>query len=566
MKLIQQLKEAGQDHEFYPTTDEILREVASNLRASKNYHQELSVLDIGAGNGKALDFLRKEEGLNLSGFYAIEKSQILAGELSEEIKLIGTTFEEQSLYDKNADVTFCNPPYSLFSEWSQKIIRETQSRFVYLVIPQRWERDEEIAAVIKARGAESEILGTYSFKDAEDRKARATVHLVRIENKEGKRDSFAAFIEENFPKPQEDKEEIKIEKERRALVVGRDLISQLIELYQAEHGRVHESFLSVQKLDYHLLKSLQIDTVRLAEILREKLAGLKSIYWSEVFDRCPQLVGKLTAKNRREFRQEILKRNNLDFTEGNILAVVSWMVKRSNSLLESQVVEVWESIISEANVKLYKSNQRTFGNDGWRFRDEFREGKVSHVGLDLRCVVHYCGGIVNCKYGMGDRYNGLNNRAEDFLNDLNVVASSLGWVNPSSLNEMEKWTSGSPREFRGNFEDGREVFARIKAFKNQNIHIQFSKQFLCRLNVEYGRIKGWLLTGEQSAEELNDPQAARFFNDPICLPLGSIPLLGVPKPKPMQKPAKAKEKPRSTPTKKAPKGEFVGMDDLLNMI
>ena len=52
--LIEELKEKKEDFEWYPTTDEILTVVAKNI-AGKIDRYRLSILDIGAGNGSALN-------------------------------------------------------------------------------------------------------------------------------------------------------------------------------------------------------------------------------------------------------------------------------------------------------------------------------------------------------------------------------------------------------------------------------------------------------------------------------------------------------------------------------
>lgn len=57
--LIEELKQAKEDFEFYPTTDEIIDKLARDIKASgyetcrsRSYN---SILDIGAGNGPAFD-------------------------------------------------------------------------------------------------------------------------------------------------------------------------------------------------------------------------------------------------------------------------------------------------------------------------------------------------------------------------------------------------------------------------------------------------------------------------------------------------------------------------------
>lgn len=553
MNLIKELKTTGEDFEFYPTTDEILEVVRENLPSNTyDSRKPFTLLDIGAGNGKSLSFLNKKQpdrdsrysGCNFSKLLAIEKSQTLISRLPEDVQVIGTDFMEQSLFDKEANVTFCNPPYSQFKEWVVKILSESKSKDIFLVIPQRWENSPEIKTAISNRGASVEVLGEFSFLHSEDRKARATVHLLHVKIPRDSSDPFVLFIEGNFPKPKDSPcpDEVREEEERMELLSGANLIDKMISGYNAENDRIRKSFEAIQKVDYEVLRDLGVDASELASILLSKLEGLKGIYWAEVFSELGSLTERFTTKNRNNFRTELIDQNHIDFTKENIIAVVGYLVRKSNSYINSQITDVWESMGDLCNIQLYKSNKRTFGDDEWKFRDEFREGTTGGLALDLRVVVHRCGGIYipwSSSYKGFDSHgdNGLDGRALDFLSDLLTVAYSLGWKDCDVLSEkakvarlenqkdsiaeaVEEFTTGKTREFSGTFDGNREVVFSVKAFKNKNIHIKFSKKFLCRLNVEYGKIKGWLLNGEQAVRELDDSQALEFFDRPIALNLG----------------------------------------------
>lgn len=145
--LIQELKERQEDFEWYPTTDEILKVVAEGItdRIDK-YH--ISILDIGAGDGSALNRLKKyieikkrdNERLYDVDRFAIEKSQILISNMNSDIFVLGTDFLQQTLIDKDVDVIFCNPPYSEFEEWIKKILTESNANLNFLVVPKRWKK------------------------------------------------------------------------------------------------------------------------------------------------------------------------------------------------------------------------------------------------------------------------------------------------------------------------------------------------------------------------------------------------------------------------------------------
>lgn len=56
---------------------------------------------------------------------------------------------------------------------------------------------------------------------------------------------------------------------------------------------------------------------------------------------------------------------------------------------------------------------------------------------------------------------------------------------------------------------------------NQNMHVRFSQDFIRALNVEMGRLQGWLHSPEEAAEELGDPLAAACFRSNHQLKMGT---------------------------------------------
>ena len=96
--LIQDLKSASQDYEFYPTTHKMFEKV-------KQYSIEhRSILDIGCGNAGLRNYFPD------SDYFAIEKSQILINRLPADVFVLGTDFNCCTLIDKKVDMIFCNPP------------------------------------------------------------------------------------------------------------------------------------------------------------------------------------------------------------------------------------------------------------------------------------------------------------------------------------------------------------------------------------------------------------------------------------------------------------------------
>lgn len=590
-QLIAQLKESEQDFEFYPTTDEIIRKLTSHLIAKLDYRSERdsrTFLDIGAGHGKVIDAMRKarwdkygredhKEPL-FSEFYAIEKSTILCQKLPPDVFIIGTDFQEQSLISKNVWVTFSNPPYSEFTDWAVKVIRESSSRYVFLVIPTRWQESLDISAALSFRNAEAEIVGEFSFEDAEDRRARAKVHLLCIELNGDKDDAFDRFFDEQFGELKEKFRQTKERQERNGdtkvdhdknpkfsqLVVGPSYPEALVALYNEEMDHVRKNYDLVSKLDADLLREFDVTPSRILGCLKARLAGLRNIYWQELFGNFGKVTDRLCSKKRKALLTTLNRSGAVDFTFGNIHAVVLWVLKNANQYLDEQLIETFEDMVEKANVRNYKSNQRVFGDDKWRYTQE----KPTHIALEFRLVLDRCGGVCKSAYRWE---KGLTERGADFLGDLLTVARNLGFEckDRDQLigKNREEWEAGKTRTFtmkklwevgdkvpwgertrktitnKVQLDGGAwqyclgddewvheaclpgETLIEVRPFLNSNMHVRLNQKFALALNVEYGRLKGWLRNGAEAADELGDEEAVKFFKSQLVLGPSSLLML-----------------------------------------
>jgi hypothetical protein len=536
--------EESEDFEFYPTTNEIIGRLVRQLRGAGDNYGEFrpkfnSLLDIGAGHGKVLTALKEQAGI--SELYAIEKSLTLCAALPPDIFIVGTDFAEQSLLSKAVDVVFCNPPYSQFEQWAEKIIRQSASRMVYLVLPARWQNSRHIADALAFRCTTATSLGDFDFEDAEDRTARAKVQLLEINleaEHEGRYyqrdadDAFERFFKEQFAdlisrfdEPKADDDAPKPKAAFSALVVGPNYPAAMVEIYQRELAHVEKNYALVAQLDIALLKEFAISPPSIMKALKERLSGLRSLYWHELFSHLGSITDKLCSQSRKTMLETLQKHLQVDFTLENILAVVVWACKNANRYIDSQLLDVYEAMVEKCNVILYKSNQRTWRDDQWRYNA--KDSPNTHFALDFRIVAHRLGGLRNDSYSSWN--NGLSETSCDFLRDLQTIARNLGFECDTTdrrlLDGRKDWTSGEKQEFHFTRDGRRQLLFDVRAFLNGNIHLRLHKRFILALNVEHGRLRGWLRTKSEAVAELQDAQAAAYFNYNLQLPISDPALM-----------------------------------------
>lgn len=506
MNLVQQMKSAGDDFEFYPTTPEILAVVKSDIDSL--FNKDITLLDCGAGDGQALTALARS-----GRRYAIEKSTTALKNLPLDVIIVGTDFHQQTLLDKHVDVVFCNPPYSEFSHWMVKIINETTADTLYFVVPNRWQHNPLIKEAITRSEFQVTDLGDYDFLSAQ-RPARASVNVIRLRRQKSDKDfAFHNWFRDHFNIGQDSSDEATLHttsglaskesaeraEKLHAMIPSNGLIESLVTLYDQEMSHLISNYRKLSELDADLLAALSIDTHTAAMSLKSKIEGLKNAYWKELFSNLDKLTDRLTTSSRGEMLRTIMEYTTVDFTYDNAHAIILWAIRNTNSYLDKQLLSVIDYLLRSCCIKAYKSNKKLFVHDNFRYRDAF---SASHYMLETRCIIstYRRNGLIS-SFSKDIDYS-----VRESLNDLLVIASQLGFdtYKVNCINTLQ-WAYGNTTVFHYIHNGKCKILMEVKPFKNGNLHIKFSQKFMLKLNIEMGRLKGWIHSKEDCAREFDVP-------------------------------------------------------------
>lgn len=539
-KTITLLKENNQDFEWYPTTNEILeaihkdlllisesqqtffkdieeenkylKQFKSNIKwnydynvNNKTYNYQIdSLIDIGAGDGRVLNYFKT------SNKYAIEKSKIhITNLIKDNVKLIGQDFYETILIDRNFDVCFSNPPYSIFKDFCTKIVQEVNASIIYFVIPERWKNDITLTRVFNKKG-NVEVIGSYDFLEG-DREARAKVDVIRIIP--ASNDTFNDWIESCIGefKSNEDIELKEIDEEVKSSIINRktDLVNILVDNYNNELSKLIDTYNKLGSIDFNIIEQLGLTRETVFNKIKDDIKALKAKYWHTSFNIFDEITSRLTEKKRNEILNNIQWFKQLDFNSNNIRTIVIWIIENSNKFTTEQMIDVYEQLSDFDKVKEYKSNE-VWLSDKWRYnKRDYETRKQIKYSLDYRIVVGVSIGKYDYVYDGEEKQHKKNT-----IYDLCVVAKSLGYniVNtPKSLDN--DYNLGKHTVYFKNDLSEEDVLFEYTIYLNGNVHFKLNKEFLQDLNIEVGKARGWLRKPEDIKEEfkLSDKECIDYF-------------------------------------------------------
>lgn len=529
--LLEQVVAAGQDFEWYPTTERMIAAVSRWLPVTFE-----SLMDIGAGDGRVLAALAKKSEKE-PALYAIEKSMILIQNQPESITPVGVDFYEQNLACLPVDYIFSNPPYSDFETWAVRIIETGFALKAFLVLPKRWSESKLIAEALTKRGAKTRVIHQDTFENA-DRRARAVIDIVEVtfptEGRSWKGndavDPFDVWFDQNiFTFEAEQPLAKDVESAELARLRNFKTILELVEGFNEEHARMEENYRKIFTLDYALLKELGVNKTTVRDGIKARMSGLKAKYWGLLFERLDTITSRLSTATKKKFLERLTGRTAVAFTYDNAYAVVMWAIKHANKYYDQQLVTLFKDLATFEGVQKYKSNTKTWEASGWRYNA--KDDKYSHYALDYRIVIQQYKAMFKAKedlYSFG-RYEfpgDLHTKCHELIDDVIAVFSNLGYAvdTNQAASRMRQWSGGQWQDFT--LTDGRVLF-QVKGYLNGNLHFRIMPEAMRRFNIEAGRLMGWVSNPQDVVDEMgySAEEAASFFGTNRQLNMSNVKLL-----------------------------------------
>ena len=519
-ELIAELKEAGEDFEFYPTTRDMIRRIWRFQSDNRSGHYRFGkVLDIGCGK---CDFRRWVNELNRSAgdrssvdiyeYYVIEKSHILIDRLTPDVIVLGTDFNEATLIDKEVDTIFCNPPYSEYEEWTKRIILESNCDDIFLIIPSRWKQSKTIQLALSTLKAPVgtklvSVLSHVDFLNAE-RNARAKVDILHIDKSwMGADAGFDYMFDETFGMPDDNSDKWDAEfkaaeqqerKLKSELAAAKNKVELLCNGYEEARTELFNHFKTIAGLDTAVLDSIGVHKKKVKEALKMRFSGLKALYWKAAFDCLDEITSRLTSTSRRNLLERFAILKSVDFTPSNLYAMIVWLIKNYNKFTEQQMIDLFCALSCPANVQNYVSNKRVFEE----FRSRWGEPpRSTHYTLDYRIV---CTEYALPGEGWHSSYEPrVRDSCQRKIEDVCAVAYSLGFK-AGIIQMPETWGK------RGTvyMDDNRTVLFAFRCYLNGNVHIKFNIELMKALNVAVARKLGWIRKPSDIAQEF-PPEMAK---------------------------------------------------------
>ncbi|MCG8430253.1 MAG: DUF4942 domain-containing protein, partial [Candidatus Omnitrophica bacterium] len=243
-------------------------------------------------------------------------------------------------------------------------------------------------------------------------------------------------------------------------------IISLVELYQDELQTMLENYKALNTLKPELLKELGVNVETVRGGLKEKITGLKNIYWKLLFDNFDKITQRLTNNSRRDIFNTLTGYTNIDFTESNCYSVTVWAIQNANKYYDKQLLKLYDEFSNKKSIRGYKSNEKVWKDDIARYQEKVKNHEK--YKLDYRIVYAGCGSCLDTDWRENETGK-LTDSAQTFLDDVCTIAHNLGFLSVNDT-RCHDWYSGEKVELSYmDCEYNRHDFAEVRPYKNGNI-------------------------------------------------------------------------------------------------
>lgn len=337
----------------------------------------------------------------------------------------------------------------------------------------------------------------------------------------------------------------------------------LVQLYNRDLDKLISNYQKLAELDADILKELNVKLDGVLEALKTKIQGLKVLYWEEIFNNFDAITSRLTSFTRQRLKEQLAANTNIDFTEGNIRSIVIWVIKNASKYFQEQMLEMYDRFTDQEGIKLYKSNAH-WTSDGWRYCQKMKENGIKW-SLDYRIILdsargyreEYNGTISdrqmqdirdlivvaknlgfeidtsnipwegltikdkhNILFSTGNKKEILKKGSKTLWGKIDEVFCQTHIHNENGERVMEKdgvvYVDRSDKQdytyyqyrigdyyFDNYVPREEDIFTTVIGHKKGTNHFQFNQKFIKCFNLEVSRVRGWIKSPKEAAEEFD---------------------------------------------------------------
>ena len=362
------------DKNFFPTPKDVITKMLQPYHSEHRYGAKLErkyILEPSAGKGDILDYLRDCSDVRLQNLYCIEKNSELQTILTGKgYKLIGDDFLEYS-GEYDFDLIVMNPPFDegdkhLLKAWELIGNGDVVCLLNAETIRNPYTRTRQLLKEIIDENGTVEFLGD-CFSSAE-RKTNVDVVLVRLSRQD---------IRSRFDFGTMESEHLEFSEDLGKELATGNVIKNIILHYEESKELFREALQRMEKMNQSM-KFLTgeyginvYDKIDKYGTPQDKYHGflddVKMNIWLHIVEQL-KIEKYMTNRVRNDFISKIRNMGNMAINEQNIKKVVAAVIQNSGSILEQNVVDVFDLF-----TKYYKENRCHV--EGWKTNDRWKVNK-----------------------------------------------------------------------------------------------------------------------------------------------------------------------------------------------
>lgn len=290
-------------------------------------------------------------------------------------------------------------------------------------------------------------------------------------------------------------------------------IFEMEKLYKSERKSIIDCFKQLDTISTTAIYEIGITREDLERQLEEKLQSLNHRFWNALFQNVFDAEGQFALKAKQIAMDQVFGRDdsalkNMPFSAENAKFFTNRLYELLDQRSSGDFIELIKCAISPMNVTPYTSNPINLDTVKW----EDDEYWVTEEDREALGCCRFNKKIVSTQlFGRRVGYSEYDIRGSQVSRDINnILLDTATLAQQVGITDLDTESMGDSQASLRNRIDVLSTNGNSKnpvfsttLYKNGKLHLTLSDEFALRLNIVFGKSKGWLSDAKQAYKELD---------------------------------------------------------------